>query len=833
MSRIVLLIFGLFVCLPFSCSFQQEQRNSCNETCGHIHVPFPFYVNSSCSSISSSFHLSCSNSSTLLLTIGSVSYKVLEFFPDGVLVDFPGSSSSCRQYNDLNSFGTSFGGNKEHFGVSVDNVVGLYDCEDSSLCKAECETLDLPGCDGNGGGSLGCCYPLSDHSIWHVGNGFSVFSQFGCRGFSSWAVLRGSTWGKRGVKLEWALPWNTSSEVCARNANMANATAIEGGVRCVCQNGYVGDGFANGSGCLQVCIQDGREAYGSDCYIKRHDRRKFVIIAGIIGPVIIVASLIALFYLLKRPKRLTMFDTEQAYYYQNISIPITSKTRLFSLHELEEATKGFERGQKLMQSNNGTIFAGVFRDGSHIAVHKLPCQKKDLTQVLSQIELLSAIVHRNMARLLGCCTGCDNILVVYEYPSNGTLEEQLHQSKGQKLGLDWHRRLSIATETASILAFLLYENSPPIFHHNLKSSYIFLDDDYSVKIAGFDLINSDFHSCKNHGGFCHCKNDVYDMGLLLLEIISGSNHLDSPTLVLQKIRAGNFEEIWDPLLCYHEQPHYCKEQMQIIADLARRCMLFGGDGKLGMGDVARELVNMTKESLHGAIMRRPAVKETFSKFKPSDDINMSTENAEIPQENRPTPRLNERILSSLSRRSVAAHPWHDLEIGPDAPHIFNCVVEITKGSKVKYELDKKTGLIKVDRVLYSSVVYPHNYGFIPRTLCEDNDPIDVLVLMQEPVLPGCFLRARAIGLMPMIDQGEKDDKIIAVCADDPEYKHFTDYNELAPHRISEIRRFFEDYKKNEHKEVAVNDFLPASVAVEAIQYSMDLYAEYILHTLRR
>ncbi|GAB2217514.1 hypothetical protein Droror1_Dr00000710 [Drosera rotundifolia] len=115
-------------------------------------------------------------------------------------------------------------------------------------------------------------------------------------------------------------------------------------------------------------------------------------------------------------------------------------------------------------------------------------------------------------------------------------------------------------------------------------------------------------------------------------------------------------------------------------------------------------------------------------------------------------KLNERILSSLSKRSVAAHPWHDLEIGPDAPQIVNCVIEITKGSKVKYELDKKTGMIKVDRILYSSVVYPHNYGFIPRTLCDDNDPLDVLVLMQEPVVPGCFLRVRPIGLMPMIDQ---------------------------------------------------------------------------------
>ncbi|KAG6538422.1 hypothetical protein ZIOFF_003543 [Zingiber officinale] len=206
--------------------------------------------------------------------------------------------------------------------------------------------------------------------------------------------------------------------------------------------------------------------------------------------------------------------------------------------------------------------------------------------------------------------------------------------------------------------------------------------------------------------------------------------------------------------------------------------------------------------------------------------------------------LNERILSSMMRKSVAAHPWHDLEIGPGAPAVFNCVVEIARGSKVKYELDKTTGLIKVDRVLYSSVVYPHNYGFIPRTLCEDGDPMDVLVLMQEPVISGCFLRARAIGLMPMIDQGEKDDKIIAVCADDPEFRHYKDINDLPPHRLAEIRRFFEDcilsfrladlnYKKNENKEVAVNDFLPAEDAITAIKYSMDLYASYIVESLRQ
>lgn len=187
----------------------------------------------------------------------------------------------------------------------------------------------------------------------------------------------------------------------------------------------------------------------------------------------------------------------------------------------------------------------------------------------------------------------------------------------------------------------------------------------------------------------------------------------------------------------------------------------------------------------------------------------------------------------MARRSVAAHPWHDLEIGPGAPLVCNVVIEIGKGSKVKYELDKTSGLIKVDRVLYSSVVYPHNYGFYPRTLGEDNDPLDVLVLMQEPVIPGCFLRAKAIGLMPMIDQGEKDDKIIAVCADDPEFRDFSDIKQLPPHRLAEIRQFFEDYKKNENKEVAVQDFLGAEEALKAISHAMDLYGQYVMESLRK
>ncbi|XP_057744646.1 probably inactive receptor-like protein kinase At2g46850 [Arachis stenosperma] len=622
----------LLVFLPFSCSLQPPNLlpNPCNETCGKLHVPFPFFVNSSCASISTSFNLSCSNSSNLFLKIDSQSYKVLEFFNDGLLVDFPGASSSstCRMYNDLNSFGKSFEGKDEdQYGISLDNVVGLYDCDDSSVCKPDCETIELPGCDGSGN-NLGCCYPLSDHSIWHSGEGFSVFSEFGCRGFSSWAVVRGSNSGKHGVKLEWGVPLkkNSSSmeKVCDLNAEMVNASSVQGAVRCVCQDGFIGDGFLNGSGCLQSCMKNGQEAYGDNCYIKKHDQRKMLIIVGILGPFLIVASLIALFYLLKKPAtKPGMFDTEQAYYH-SISFRKPNRTRLFSHHDLDKATKGFEEGQKLMSGPAGSIFAGVLGDGSHIAVQKLKCEnEKDIIQVVSQIEILSNIVHRNMACVLGCCIESSYTpLVVYEYPANGTLEEHLnHEFKGNNgVGLDWYRRLIIATETAYILAFLHYENSPPIFHNNLKSSCIFLDDDLSVKIAGFGLLNSKF----KYESHQFCKNDVYDMGLLLLEIISGSNstHQKSPpTSALEKIRDGKLEEIVDPLLSYHEMAQLRRDQVQIVADLATRCVLFGGDGKIGMVDVVRELVHITKQS--GGDANLDFLEETFSNSSLLQMISMS------------------------------------------------------------------------------------------------------------------------------------------------------------------------------------------------------------------
>ena len=155
------------------------------------------------------------------------------------------------------------------------------------------------------------------------------------------------------------------------------------------------------------------------------------------------------------------------------------------------------------------------------------------------------------------------------------------------------------------------------------------------------------------------------------------------------------------------------------------------------------------------------------------------------------------------------HPWHDVTPGEELPQEFNCVIEIPFGSSVKYELDKDSGLIKLDRVLYSAVYYPANYGFIPQTLAEDDDPLDVLVLCQETVVPLTLIHARTIGLMTMIDAGKKDHKIIAVATEDPEFNCYREAAEMPPHRLTMLRRFFQDYKLLEGKAVEVDEIRPA------------------------
>jgi len=170
------------------------------------------------------------------------------------------------------------------------------------------------------------------------------------------------------------------------------------------------------------------------------------------------------------------------------------------------------------------------------------------------------------------------------------------------------------------------------------------------------------------------------------------------------------------------------------------------------------------------------------------------------------------------------HAWHDVYVDDHLiGKAFPVVIEVPMGSKNKYELDKETGLLRLDRVLYSAVHYPANYGFIPRTYCEDGDPLDALVLGQEPVTPLTLLEARAIGVMRMRDEKGLDDKILAVSVKDPAVADYTDHAQLPQHLLREIRRFFEDYKTLEHKQVVVEEFMGAADAIRIVQDGLSMY----------
>ncbi len=175
--------------------------------------------------------------------------------------------------------------------------------------------------------------------------------------------------------------------------------------------------------------------------------------------------------------------------------------------------------------------------------------------------------------------------------------------------------------------------------------------------------------------------------------------------------------------------------------------------------------------------------------------------------------------------TTTSHPWHGVHYGENAPEKVTAVIEIPQGSRCKYEIDKESGLLKLDRIIYSSFYYPCNYGFIPQTYGYDKDPLDILVLTSLPVQALCLMEAKVIGVMGMIDGGDADDKIIAVAANDPSVKHYNDIEELPRHFFDELRHFFEEYKKLENKTVVVEEFQGKETAQKIIKDAIAYYKE--------
>lgn len=338
-------------------------------------------------------------------------------------------------------------------------------------------------------------------------------------------------------------------------------------------------------------------------------------VTGLLVSIFFISAVTACYFLLKCPSdKRYGWDPEQACLPKIFAR--ACRTQLFTYQELNEATKRFDQDQKLVDVADGTVRPGVLCDGSLVAVQNMRYEsQQDLKQVLDRVEFISQMSYNNIARIIGCCIASGHsLLLVHEFFPHGTLEELLQP--GRENGpLSWYRRINIATEIASALAYLQSEISPPIKPHNLKSNDIFVLSDYSIKIASFKLFNTG-------------EADVArSFGLILLELIVGSVHDGVEEMVMIKIKERRFDEIVDPSLRFREQlPVQC-EQIEKLAIFAVQCLSRKG---LCMVGAAREFIRVVNDNVDASSSSEPALEVTFSNSSLLQMISVSPDSLHVP-----------------------------------------------------------------------------------------------------------------------------------------------------------------------------------------------------------
>ncbi|PUZ48590.1 hypothetical protein GQ55_7G257100 [Panicum hallii var. hallii] len=594
------------------------------DRCGDLVLPFPFHLNSSAcggaGANSSLFRLSCSGNATLTLPLGSATLRVLAFLPSGsLLLDYaPASPTPCDAAYAPFSRPTSPAAALDaapFLAVTPANVLRLYACEDSSLCRAGCD--DVTTC----GGKSGCCYPLSDGSVWKPGNGLGVFADYGCRGFSSWVRNRTASAGAaggvvRGIEVEWAVLRGSAMAKCADGAALVNATALHDGVRCACAAGLVGDGFAQGTGCSKgtSCRNGGQASDGRACCQGRFCSKKAVVLAGFFVSLFFLAAAVSFWLFLRQPSKDSRWDLDPACI-PNILRSVCD-AKQFTYEQLEEATKRFD-SEKAVDTVDGTVHAGVLDDGSLVAVQRIGYETQaKLRLVLDRIELLSEISHPNIARVVGFCLDSSNaLLLVHEHFAGGTLEEHLRQMKGRVLS--WYHRVNIAIELASALTYLQAHETAPTFLHDLKSSEIFLDTDFTAKIAGYKLTRPATYYSASHD-----QDVVCNFGHLLIELLTGLRQQIPFDLVAPKVREGRLHEVIDPTLLSGKQLPASHDEVRKVFELAVRC-LSGAENGLCMLAVAKELMHILRDNNGSSSKIEISLEETFSSSSLLQMISMS------------------------------------------------------------------------------------------------------------------------------------------------------------------------------------------------------------------
>uniref|UniRef100_A0A0E0QY10 Protein kinase domain-containing protein n=1 Tax=Oryza rufipogon TaxID=4529 RepID=A0A0E0QY10_ORYRU len=644
----------LFATSAAQAAADPSSSSSCGggERCGDLLLPFPFHLNSSCVSSttnsSSRFRLSCdTTNATLTLPLGSATFRVLGFLPSGsLLLDYapaasPSPSSPCdpayAAFSRPSSPAAALDAAAAFLAVTPANVLRLYACEDSSLCRAGCEDVATCGRGGAAAGAKsGCCYPLSDGSVWKPGDGLGAFAEFGCRGFSSWVKNRSAAAPGvvRGIEVEWAVPKGSEMAACADGAVAVNATAVRGGVRCACAAGLVGDGFAHGTGCSKgtSCSNPGQASDGRECCQGRFCSKKSVALAGFFVSLFFLAAAVSFWLFLRQPSKDTLWDIDPA------CIPKilggVCNARQFTYEQLDEATKRFDDSEKTAAVNvqvdgGGTVHAGVLDDGTVVAVQRIGYDTAEkLRLVLDRVELLSEVSHRNIARVVGfCCaaaaadSGTGNaLLLVHEHFAGGTLEDHLRQVKGRVLS--WYHRVNIAIELASALTYLQAHDTAPTFLHDLKSSDVFLDDNLTAKIAGYKLARPVAYYYYASPSYDH--DVVRNFGHLLIELLTGMRHQHPFDSVAPKVREGRLHEVIDVTLLAGKQLPAPNEEVRKVFELAVACLLSAENGLCMLG-VAKELMQIVRNNIGSSSKIEISLEETFSSSSLLQMISMSPE----------------------------------------------------------------------------------------------------------------------------------------------------------------------------------------------------------------
>jgi serine/threonine protein kinase len=423
------------------------------------------------------------------------------------------------------------------------------------------------------------------------------------------------------MELGWWLegPCECSIHAVSENVSInSNYT----GCRCRCNDGFIGDGFSAGYGCNRVPVSGcsaSRYASG-DC---EGATRLGALIGGVIAGASLMATMAIICHCIKKRSKLKKQMSTNRLIYEAAG---TSTVPFFPYKEIQRATNGFSDNQRLGTGAYGTVYAGKLHSISKwVAVKKIRHRDSDgVEQIINEIKLLSSVSHQNLVHLLGCCIENGEQILVYEFMPNGTLSQHLQRERGKPL--PWIVRLTVATETARAIAHL-HSLNPPIFHRDIKSSNILLDDNFNSKVADFGLsrlgmpMPDESHIStapqgtpgyvdpQYHQNFhLSDKSDVYSFGVVLVEIITGlkvvdfsrsNTEINLASLATERIGKGRLDEIIDPFLEPHEDP-WVTASIHKLAELAFRCLAFYGDMRPTMMEVAEELeqlINSGSEKL--------------------------------------------------------------------------------------------------------------------------------------------------------------------------------------------------------------------------------------------